>query len=60
MSEGRYVSPEAMVEDLEPSYPVYCVRPARLKQAAETFLERFPGPQLLEWYRRWANATGGG
>ena len=41
-----YRSPESMVEVLRPSYPVYCVRPAKIRNIAKIFLERFPGDVL--------------
>jgi ornithine decarboxylase len=41
-----YSSPEGMVEVLRPSYPVYCVRPAKIREVAKTFLEGFPGDVL--------------
>ncbi len=46
MSDGRYPSPEAMIADLEPSYPVFCVRPAVLAEAAADFVSAFPGRVL--------------
>mgnify|MGYP001327832989 CR=1 FL=1 len=41
-----YQSPEGMVEVLRPSFPVYCVRPAKIRKIAKTFLEGFPGDVL--------------
>ena len=41
-----FASVEAMVGELTPSYPVYCIRPGVLKAAARRFLERFPGRVL--------------
>ena len=41
-----YRSPEGMVEVLKPSYPVYCVRPAKIRKIAKTFLKGFPGDVL--------------
>jgi ornithine decarboxylase len=35
-----------MVETLQPSYPVYCLRPHMLRQAAQKFLDLFPGRVL--------------
>jgi ornithine decarboxylase len=35
-----------MVAALEPSYPVYCLRPDRLGDSAERFLTQFPGRVL--------------
>ncbi|MFQ5783438.1 MAG: type III PLP-dependent enzyme [Alphaproteobacteria bacterium] len=46
MSEKRFVNAEAMVEALTPSYPVYCLRPAALAEAARRFLDCFPGRVL--------------
>ncbi len=34
---------EAVVESLQPSYPVYCLRPEVIKNAARLFLDEFPG-----------------
>jgi ornithine decarboxylase len=36
----------SMVESLRPSYPVYCLRPHVIRQAAQRFLELFPGRVL--------------
>jgi ornithine decarboxylase len=36
----------SMVEALQPSYPVYCLRPHVLRQTAQRFLELFPGRVL--------------
>ena len=41
-----YASPESVIEALQPSYPVYCVRPAEIRRIARTFLQRFPGDVL--------------
>ena len=41
-----YASPESVVDVLQPSYPVYCVRPAQIRRIAHTFLQRFPGDVL--------------
>jgi ornithine decarboxylase len=46
MSDARYPSPEAMIADLQPSYPVYCIRPRALAETARNFVERFPGRVL--------------
>src|SRR5205085_3307248 len=35
-----------MIETLQPSYPVYCLRPHMLRQTAQRFLELFPGRVL--------------
>ncbi|MBE9553148.1 MAG: type III PLP-dependent enzyme, partial [Proteobacteria bacterium] len=34
---------DAMVAALEPSYPVYCLRPQVLAENARRFIEDFPG-----------------
>jgi ornithine decarboxylase len=36
----------SMVAALQPSYPVYCLRPHVLRQSTQAFLERFPGRVL--------------
>ena len=36
----------SMVEALQPSYPVYCLRPHVLRQTTQRFLELFPGRVL--------------
>jgi ornithine decarboxylase len=36
----------SMVQALQPSYPVYCLRPHVLRQTAQRFLELFPGRVL--------------
>jgi len=36
----------SMVETLQPSYPVYCLRPHVLRQTTQRFLELFPGRVL--------------
>ena len=41
-----YRSPEGMVEVLQPSYPVYCVRTAKIREVAKIFLRGFPGDVL--------------
>ena len=41
-----YRSPEGMVEVLRPSYPVYCVRTAKIREVAKIFLRGFPGDVL--------------
>jgi len=43
---ARFLSVEAMITALEPSYPVYCLRPATLAATARDFLARFPGRVL--------------
>lgn len=42
----HYDSPEAVVEDLKPDYPIYCVRPHAVRRAARVFSEHFPGDTL--------------
>ncbi|MEE3328800.1 MAG: type III PLP-dependent enzyme [Myxococcota bacterium] len=42
----HYVSPKDVVEDLQPDYPVYCVRPHAIRPPARTFVEQFPGHTL--------------
>jgi ornithine decarboxylase len=46
MAGARYSSVEDMLAALEPSYPIYCLRPATLRRNAERFLESFPGRVL--------------
>lgn len=41
-----YPSPESVVEDLSPDYPIFCVRPHAIRRAAKIFVERFPGETL--------------
>ena len=41
-----YRSPEEVVSVLQPSYPVFCVRPHRIRAIARQFLEGFPGEVL--------------
>ncbi|MBO66790.1 MAG: ornithine decarboxylase [Acidiferrobacteraceae bacterium] len=41
-----YESPELVVKDLEPDYPVYCVRPAAIHRVARKFCDHFPGDVL--------------
>lgn len=42
----RFRSVEEMVRQISPSYPVYCLRPDRLKAGARAFIEAFPGTVL--------------
>lgn len=42
-SMRRFASAEEMVAALQPSYPVYCLRPQVLADNARRFLEGFPG-----------------
>lgn len=44
--ERQFDDVRAMVEALRPSYPVYCLRPHVIRQAAQRFLELFPGRVL--------------
>lgn len=37
---------EAVIEELKPGYPVYCLRPAEIQRQAKYFLENFPGRVL--------------
>ena len=41
-----YETPEQVVADLQPSYPVFCVRRHHISAVAEEFLEGFPGDVL--------------
>ena len=41
-----YRSPEEVVSVLQPSYPVFCVRPHKIRAIARQFLEGFPGEVL--------------
>ncbi|MEK9785872.1 MAG: type III PLP-dependent enzyme [Gammaproteobacteria bacterium] len=41
-----YASPEAVVADLRPSEPVFCVRPHKIDAIAHEFLNGFPGDVL--------------
>ncbi len=42
----RFADARAMVAALQPSYPVYCLKPAALVEAAQRFLDLFPGRVL--------------
>ena len=42
----HYASPRDVVDDLQPDYPVYCVRPHAIRRPAKTFVENFPGHTL--------------
>ena len=46
MKQASYANVEDMVAALEPSYPVYCLRPRVLEASARRFLELFPGRVL--------------
>ena len=39
----NFATVEDVIAELEPGYPVYCLRPAELKRQAEFFLDAFPG-----------------
>ena len=41
-----YETPEQVVADLQPSYPVFCVRRHHISAVAEEFLEGFRGCSL--------------
>ena len=41
-----YATPEDVVADLAPDYPIFCVRPHAIARAARVFLEKFPGDTL--------------
>lgn len=43
---ARYADARAVAAALQPSYPVYCVAPERLRQSARQFLRSFPGRVL--------------
>jgi ornithine decarboxylase len=42
----RFADARAMVAALQPSYPVYCLKPALLVDAAQRFIDLFPGRVL--------------
>ncbi len=44
--EKQFPDARAMVAALQPSYPVYCLRPDVLRRSAARFLELFPGRVL--------------
>jgi ornithine decarboxylase len=46
MARARYAKVEDMLAALEPSYPVYCLRPSVLRRSARRFLASFPGRVL--------------
>lgn len=46
MALRHFRSTDAMVSVLRPGNPVYCVKPAALREAAARFLEGFPGRTL--------------
>jgi ornithine decarboxylase len=42
----RFADARGMVAALQPSYPVYCLKPEALRQAARRFIDLFPGRVL--------------
>lgn len=46
MKYRRFTSVDAVVEALNPSYPILCVHPDRLARSAQAFLKGFPGRVL--------------
>ena len=46
VSERRYADARAVVEAIEPSYPVYCLSPRVVTDTARRFLKAFPGRVL--------------
>jgi len=46
MASDRFEHVDAMVAALQPSYPVFCLRPEVLADAARDFLDGFPGRVL--------------
>ncbi|MDZ4734864.1 MAG: type III PLP-dependent enzyme [Rhodospirillaceae bacterium] len=46
MAERQFADVATMIETLQPSYPVYCLRPHVLRQQAKKFLDLFPGRVL--------------
>ncbi len=46
MDSRHFVDADAVVSALQPSYPVYCLRPGELQAAARRFLDGFPGRVL--------------
>ena len=43
MEIPTFATVEAVIEELQPGYPVYCLRPQELKRQANYFLDNFPG-----------------
>ncbi len=41
-----FATVEQVIEELNPGYPVYCLRPAEIQRQAQCFLENFPGRVL--------------
>lgn len=46
MSVRRYKDARAVAEAIRPSYPVYCLSPAKIAATARQFLDSFPGRVL--------------
>src|SRR5690554_663837 len=46
MVERQFPDVRTMIETLQPSYPVYCLRPHMLRRAAMKFVDLFPGRVL--------------
>ena len=46
MNTCHFDDADAVVAALQPSYPIFCLRPTELRAAAERFLEYFPGRVL--------------
>ncbi len=46
MAEKRFPDIESMIAALQPSEPVYCLRPTVLRERAEWFVTNFPGKVL--------------
>ena len=46
MATKDFESVKAMVTALQPSYPVYCLRPEIIAETAKRFLDLFPGRVL--------------
>ncbi len=39
----NFATVEDVIEELNPGYPIYCLRPAEIRRQAKHFLETFPG-----------------
>src|SRR3546814_7527270 len=46
MKAHHFANVEAMVAALQPGYPVYCLSPSALREAAAIFIGGFPGKLL--------------
>lgn len=46
MALKHFSTVDAMIEALQPAYPVHCLRPHELRRNAERFLDAFPGRVL--------------